>query len=161
LGAFTIPGKQANKTTSLSLTQRTDPQVEARPGDLCPVNVGPPERSKSAAHRPRLGVHYHAGLGPLARLAVLAAAGTAARAVVEQYGDVDAHDGNNAAHVQVHHEDALEGERTDVVVHDLSEAEGQHEEDEELAIEGAQGHPKVGTEIMERSQRHVPNFGSR
>ena len=29
------------------------------------------------------------------------------RAVVEQDGDVDAHDGHDAAHVEVHHEDSL------------------------------------------------------
>ena len=43
-------------------------------------------------------------VGVVLQLAGLACDG---RAVVEQDGDVDAHDGHDAAHVEVHHEDSL------------------------------------------------------
>lgn len=65
-------------------------------------------------------------------------------AVVQQDRDVDAHDGDDTAHVEVHHEDALEGQGADAVVHDLGQAECQHQEYEELSVHGAQSHPKVG-----------------
>ena len=71
---------------------------------------------------------------------VLPAVGDAG-AVVEEDGDVDAHDGDDGAAVEVHHEEALEGEGRHLVVHHLYEAEGEHEEDEELAVHGAEGDP--------------------
>ena len=46
--------------------------------------------------------------------------------VVEQDGDVDAHDGNNGAAVEVHHEESLEGERWNLVVHHFNQTEGKH-----------------------------------
>ena len=57
-----------------------------------------------------------------------------AGAVVQQHRDVDAHDGDDGAAVEVHHEEALEGERWNLVVHHFDQTEGKHEEDQELAV---------------------------
>ena len=67
-----------------------------------------------------------------------------AGAVVQQHRDVDAHDGDDAPAVEVHHEEVLEVKRPDPVVHHLDEAEGEHQEDEDLAVHGAQRHPQLG-----------------
>ena len=61
--------------------------------------------------------------------------------VVQEDCDIDAHDGNDGAAVEVHHEETLEGERRHLVVHHLDEAEGKHEEDKKLAIHGGEGDP--------------------
>ena len=50
---------------------------------------------------------------------VLPAVGDA-RAVVEEDRDVDAHDGDDAATVQIHHEEVLEVQRTNLIVHNLN-----------------------------------------
>ena len=73
---------------------------------------------------------------PSATAAVLAATVLVGdrRAIVQEDGDVDTHDGDDAAHVQVHHKDPLEGQRTNVVVHHLRQAEGQHQQYQELAV---------------------------
>ena len=42
------------------------------------------------------------------------------------------------------HATHLEGERRDRVVHDLGQAEGQHQDDQQFAVHGAQRHPQVG-----------------
>ena len=94
------------------LTQRAHPQVEAGPGDLSAVDVRPAESPEPAAHRPGLGVARPDGLVGLFGAAATArpAASSAAAeggAVVEEHGDVDAHYGDDAAHVEVHHEVAL------------------------------------------------------
>ena len=65
-------------------------------------------------------------------------------AVVQQYGDVDAHDSDDAAAVEVHHEEVLEEERLDLVVHHLDQTEGEHEKDEDLAVHGREGDPELG-----------------
>ena len=49
--------------------------------------------------------------------------------IVQQNSDVDAHDGNNAAAVEVHHVESLECEGGNLVVHHLYQTEGKHEED--------------------------------
>ena len=59
---------------------------------------------------------------------VLPAVGDAG-AVVQQDGDVDAHDSDDAPAVEVHHEEVLEEERLYFVIHDLDQTEGEHEED--------------------------------
>ena len=59
---------------------------------------------------------------------VLPAVGDAG-AVVQEDGDVDAHDRDDAPAVEVHHEEVLEEERLYFVIHDLDETEGEHEED--------------------------------
>ena len=74
---------------------------------------------------------------------VLPAVGDAG-AVVEEDGDVDAHDGNDAAAVEIHHEEVLEEERLDLVIHHLNQTEGEHEEDENLAVHGRERHPQLG-----------------
>ena len=74
---------------------------------------------------------------------VLPAVGDAG-AVVEQDGDVDAHDSNDAAAVEIHHEEVLEEERLDLVVHHLNQTEGEHEKDEYLAVHGGERHPQLG-----------------
>lgn len=50
-------------------------------------------------------------------------------AVVQQHGDVDAHDSDDAAAVEVHHEEVLEEERLNLVIHDLDETESEHKKD--------------------------------
>ena len=65
-------------------------------------------------------------------------------AVIKQDSDVDAHDSNDAATVEVHHEEVLEIQRPDLVVHHLDQTEGQHQEDEELAVHGGQADPQLG-----------------
>ena len=67
-----------------------------------------------------------------------------AGAVVQQHRDVDAHDGDDAPAIEVHHEEVLEVERPDLVVHNLDQAEGEHQEDEDLAVHRAQCHPQLG-----------------
>ena len=74
---------------------------------------------------------------------VLPAVGHAG-AVVEEDGDVDAHDSNDAAAVEIHHEEVLEEERLDLVVHHLDQTEGEHEKDEDLAVHGREGDPELG-----------------
>ena len=74
---------------------------------------------------------------------VLPAVGHAG-AVVEEDGDVDAHDSNDAAAVEIHHEEVLEEERLDLVVHHLNQTEGEHEEDKYLAVHGREGDPELG-----------------
>ena len=49
--------------------------------------------------------------------------------VVQQDRDVDAHDGDDAAAVQVHHEEVLEVEGTNLVVHNLYQTKGKHQQD--------------------------------
>ena len=49
--------------------------------------------------------------------------------VVKQDCDVDAHDGDDAAAVEVHHEEPLECERRDLIVHHFYQAESKHKED--------------------------------
>ena len=100
------------RTTWGLLTQRAHPQVEAGPGDLGAVDVRPAERPEPAAHGPGLGVARPGGLvglfGGAARPATAPAAAAAeGGAVVEEHGDVDAHYGDDAAHVEIHHEVAL------------------------------------------------------
>ncbi len=99
------------------LTQRPDPQVEACAGHLVPVDVGPAQGAE-ADERARLGVvgrrvegHEVAAAGGRALEgveAVAVAAAGEAGAVVQEDADVDAHDGHDAAHVEVHHEHPLE-----------------------------------------------------
>ena len=74
---------------------------------------------------------------------VLPAVGDAG-AVVEEDGDVDAHDSNDAATVEIHHEEVLEKERLDLVVHHLDQTEGEHEQDEYLAVHRRERHPQLG-----------------
>ena len=61
--------------------------------------------------------------------------------VIKEDSDVDTHDGNDAATVQIHHEEVLEVQRPDLVVHHLNQTECKHEQDQDLAIHGRQGHP--------------------
>ena len=74
---------------------------------------------------------------------VLPAVGDAG-AVVEEDGDVDTHDSNDAAAVEIHHEEVLEEEGLDLVVHHLDQTEGEHEQDENLAVHGRKRHPQLG-----------------
>ena len=67
-----------------------------------------------------------------------------ARTVVQKDSDVDAHDGDDAAAVEIHHEESLEGEGRDLVVHHLDEAEGEHEEDKQLAVHTGESDPQLG-----------------
>ena len=71
---------------------------------------------------------------------VLPAVGDA-RAVVEEDRDVDAHDGDDAAAVQIHHEEVLEVQRTNLVIHNLNKTEGEHKENQDLAIHSGQCDP--------------------
>ena len=74
---------------------------------------------------------------------VLPAVGDAG-AVVEEDGDVDAHDRDDAAAVEIHHEEVLEEEGLDLVIHHLNQTEGEHEKDENLAVHGRERHPELG-----------------
>ena len=71
---------------------------------------------------------------------VLSAVGDT-RAVIEKDRDVDAHDGDDAATVKIHHEEVLEIERTNLIVHNLNQTESKHQKDQDLAVHGGQCDP--------------------
>jgi len=82
---------------SYSRETKKESLLALTPGHLVPVNVCPPDSAE-------------AGDGPVFRVVrVLVFGGGLGHggAVVDQNADVDAHDGNDATDVEVHHEDTL------------------------------------------------------
>ena len=118
--------------------ESSDTKVEAGPGDFVPGDVSPAECAETA-DAADLWV-----LTPIMCGQLLPGVPGHPGAVVQQHRDVDAHDGDDAAAVEVHHEEVLEVERPNLVVHHLDQAEGEHEEDEDLAVHGAQRDPQLG-----------------
>ena len=118
--------------------QGSDTKVEAGPGDFVPGDVSSAECAETADAADLRVLTSIMGGQLLPRVPGHPGA------VVQQHGDVDAHDGDDAAAVEVHHEEVLEVERPDLVVHHLDQAEGEHEEDEDLAVHGAQCDPQLG-----------------
>ena len=129
--------KEHDFSPNSQLTEGPDPEVEAGPGHFVPGDVGAAE-SAEAADAPDLRVAGIVG-GQL-----LPGVPGHPGAVVQQHRDVDAHDGDDAPAVEVHHEEVLEVERPDLVVHHLDQAEREHQEDEDLAVHRAQRHPQLG-----------------
>ena len=115
-------------------TKSSNTEVEACPGDFVPRDVSSAESAQTSD-----GADLRVpGVGE-----VLPAVGHTG-AVVQQDGDVDAHDSNDAAAVKVHHEEVLEEERLNLVVHDFDKTEGEHEEDKNLAVHGGEADPELG-----------------
>ena len=89
------------------LTQGSNPQVETGSGHFSSVYVSPSDGSKAdywSGLRVNIVVSLSQTFGGARILGlVLGYAGT----IVQKDANVDAHDGNDASHVEIHHEDAL------------------------------------------------------
>jgi len=113
-------------------------EVEGRPGGLGPGDVGA-SQGPEGGDRPHLGV----------LLGEVLLAGADGGTVLQDDGGVDGQDGEDGAHVQVQQEHALEVEGQHAVVQHLSDAEGHHQQHDQLTVHARQHAPQVHVRFLE------------